>query len=350
MHDRYHRQVLLAGFGEGGQRRLAESHAVIVGCGALGCSSADMLARAGVGRLTLIDRDVVEPTNLQRQVLFDERHARAGDPKAVAAAGRLAEINSGVRTDAVVADLTASNAERLILGESRPGVIVDGTDNFETRFLINDVAVRHGLAYAYAGAVGTRAATMTVLPGETPCLRCVFNGPPPAGSEPTCESVGVLGAVIAAVTGVQVTEALKVLLGRGDLVRRSLVEFDVWRNTRREIDVSGLRGPACPCCVGGRFEFLERVGTEPASLCGRDAVQVTPGGAGRVDLGALAGRLGAYGGFTVTRYLVRGSLESERTPAGGAVGLTVFADGRAIIQGVDDPGRARGIYARYVGS
>lgn len=350
MTGRYHRQMLLDDIGEAGQQRLGEAHAAVIGCGALGCAAADLLARAGVGRLTIIDRDLVEETNLQRQVLFDQHDADHQTPKAVAAAERIGEINPHVRTEPVIADFEAGVAERVLLGGplGPPGVIIDGTDNFETRFLINDLAVKHGLAYVYAGAVSTHATTMTVLPGETPCLRCVMPTPPPPGSQPTCDTVGVLGPVIAMVSGVQAAEAMKVLLGRGDLVRRTLLEFDPWRNTRREICLA--RDPACPCCGAGRFEFLDAPPAGPTALCGQAAVQINPTPGARIDLGALVDRLCAHGSFETTRYLLRGELRGEAGESGEPVGLTVFADGRAIVRGVTDPARARTIYARYIGS
>ncbi len=350
MLGRYHRQMLLDDIGEAGQQRLGGAHAAIVGCGALGCAAADLLARAGVGRLTIIDRDLVEETNLQRQVLFDQHDADNQTPKAAAACGRIGEINPLVRTEPVVADFEAGVAERVLfegpLGP--PGVVVDGTDNFETRFLINDLAVKHGLAYVYAGAVSTHAMSMTVLPGETPCLRCLFSGVPPAGSQPTCDTVGVLGPVIAMVAGVQAAEAMKVLLGRRDLVRRTLLEFDPWRGTRREIALE--RDPACPCCGAGRFDFLDAPPAGPTALCGQAAVQVNPTPGSRIDLRAMADRLGAHGSFETTPYLLRGTLRGETGESGEPVGLTLFADGRAIVRGVTDPARARTIYARYIGS
>ena len=350
MPDRYHRQRLLDDIGDAGQQRLSEAHAAIVGCGALGCGAADLLARAGVGRLTIIDRDLVEETNLQRQVLFDQHDADTHAPKAAAACERIGQINPLVRTEPVIADFEAGVAERVLLEGplGPPGVIIDGTDNFETRLLINDLAVKHGLPYVYAGAVSTHATTMTVLPGETPCLRCVMPAPPPPGSQPTCDTAGVLGPVIAMIAGVQAAEAMKVLLDRRDLVRRTLLEFDPWRGTWREIGLE--RDPACPCCGSGRFGFLDAPPAGPTPLCGQAAVQINPTPGSRIDLRALADRLRAHGSFETTRYLLRGELPGEADGSGEPVRLTVFADGRAIVGGVTDPARARTIYARYVGS
>lgn len=350
MVDRHHRQRLVAGFGEAGQARLGASHAVIVGCGALGCVVADLLARAGAGRLTLVDRDVVEWSNLQRQTLFDEGDAREGAPKAHAAAARIGEIDAGVRTHAEASDFTGVNAERIALEGplGRADVLVDGTDNFETRFLINDLAVRHGIPYVHGGVVGTRGTALTVLPGVSACLRCLFEGPPPAGTQAGCDTAGVLGAMVGVIASIQALEAMKILAGRVDLVRRTLIEIDGWNNTRREVDLSGALDPGCPCCGLGRFGWLDRP-TGPVVLCGRGAVQVSASGEGRVDLEALAARLRAHGSFGATRFLVRGELAGEMGEGGGSVVLSVFPDGRAIVQGVTDPARARSIYAKYVG-
>lgn len=319
--------------------------AVVVGCGALGCASADLLARAGVGRLILIDRDVVEPTNLQRQSLFDERDASEGLPKAEAARRRLAAVNSGIVIRAHVADLHAANAEDLLDGA---GVIVDGTDNFGTRYLLGDVSVKRGVAYCYGGVVGTRGLQATFVPGRTGCLRCVFEAPPPAGSTPTCDTAGVLAPVVQIVAACQAADALKVLLGRLDLLSGTMLDMDLWANQRRRIDVGGPR-PGCPCCAERRFEFLagERGGLA-TSLCGRHAVQVRPPEGARLDLPGLARRLAPHGAFTTTMFLVRGVLRGERGED-GPLGLTVFSDGRALVHGTDRPEVARGVYARYVG-
>lgn len=352
--DRYHRQRLLTGIGDEGQERLSGAHAVIVGCGALGCTAADLLARAGVGTLTIIDRDLVELTNLQRQVLFDERHTGAHTPKAVAAVERLTEINSGVRAHAIVADFSARNAESILLEHGLPGIILDGTDNFETRFLLNDLSVRHGIPYAYAGAVGTRAMSAMFLPGVagSPCLRCVFDGPPPAGSQPTCDTAGVLGPLIAVIAGVQSAEAIKVLIGAHDRVRPTLFEIDAWASTTRETALAPLADPGCPCCVGRVFEYLEDDRADPVAICGANALQVSPTGRdpSQLDLEAIADRLTRHGSFSATRFFVRGSLDNEPGARGEPIGLTIFRDGRAMIRGITDPARARSIYAKYIGA
>lgn len=352
--NRYHRQMLLPGIGEDGQRRLLASHAAIVGCGALGTVAAEALARAGVGRLTLIDRDIVEWTNLQRQTLFDEVDAREGTPKAVAAAARLARINSDLRIEPHVADFNSENAERLLQFDERsgrsavrPGVLIDGTDNFETRYLLNDVAVKRGVPYVYGGAVGTRGMQMTVLPGISACMRCVFPQAPAPGSMPTCDTAGVLAGATGIVANVQATEAIKILIGRSDLIAPTLLEFDLWSNHRRRLDLSGARDPACPCCGLRKFEHLETIAAGTVTLCGSQSVQVLPAGgsaSAAIGLDVLEERLRPHGETARTPHLLRARLRSE-----GAE-LTVFRDGRAIVKGTSDPTRARALYARFIGA
>ncbi len=362
--------MLLEGVGEEGQRRLLAGHAVLVGCGALGCVISDHLARAGVGMITIVDRDTVELTNLQRQTLYDERDAAEGLPKAEAARRRLMQINSGITIHAIVADLNPENAEAILLSPARPltcspahpltpsplhpltpSVLLDGTDNFETRYLLNDVAIRHNIPFIYGGAVGTRGMQMTVIPARTPCLRCVFPDPPAPGTAATCDTAGVLAPAAAIVAGCQVTDAIKLLLGRADLVPPTLLEFDLWTTIRRRIDLSSHpRGGDCPCCGRRNFEYLEgRRAQSAVTLCGRGATQISPGSRSSVDLRALSGRLAPHGTFSFTDYLLRGDLARERTDRGDPISLTVFPDGRAIIRGADAD-RARSIYARYVGA
>lgn len=347
--SRYHRQVILPGIGVEGQRRLAAAHAAIVGCGALGCAIADTLARAGVGRLTLIDRDLVEITNLQRQTLFDEKDAAGLTPKAEAARARLDAVNSAIEVRAVVADLTGANAERLLFDAgAKPGVLLDGTDNFETRYLLNDLAVKHGIAYCYGGVVGTTGMQFTVLPGspDRPCLRCLFPESPAPGSAPTCDTAGVLGPAVAVVAACQSADAIKILTGHSELVAPSLLSFDLWSNERRRLGLAGTRRGDCPACGLGRFEFLDgERGGGTAALCGQDAVQVSPSASTPVDLERLADRLGAVATVTRTPFLLR-----ARVPEQGGVDLTVFRDGRAIIKGVRGADQARAVYARWVGA
>src|SRR4051794_25581351 len=276
--ERYSRQILFAGIGERGQEALLGSHAVVVGCGALGSSHAGALARAGVGTITIIDRDYVEPSNLHRQWLFEESDAAESLPKAVAAARRLASINSSVAVRAKVVDLTPSNAEEL-LGDA--GVIVDGTDNFDARFLLNDFAVSRGVPWIYGAAVGSYGIAMPVVPGVTACLRCVSPAPP-SGSQPTCETAGVLNVIVSAVASVQVADALKILVGETPKTR--ITTIDLWNGGIRQIDAPP-RDPECPCCGLREFPYLDESSRGPVTLCGRNAVQVE----GRpVDLSQLA--------------------------------------------------------------
>jgi molybdopterin-synthase adenylyltransferase len=336
--ERYSRQILFEGIGAGGQRRLAASRALVVGCGALGSAQIEMLARAGVRRLRIVDRDFVEESNLQRQTMFTERDARERTPKAVAAARRVAEINSATAVEAEVADVNQSNVERLAGGCD---VVLDGTDNFATRFLVNDACVKLGVPWVYGAAVGSYGVTLTIRPHKGPCLRCVFSEVPAAGSAPTCDTAGVIMPIISIVAAVQVAEALKLLTGHVESLHGGLMQFDVWRNEWRRISAGG-RAPDCPACALGRFESLEAEAGDVATvLCGRDAVQVSPRTAAALDLEALAARLSAAGEVKSNEYLVR-------LRAGGYE-LTVFRDARAIVRGTDDAAVARSVYARYVG-
>ncbi len=374
MHPhRYHRQMLLPSIGENGQARLASSHALIVGCGALGCAIADELARAGVGTLTIVDRDLVEITNLQRQVLYDERDVAAGIPKAEAAKARLQQINSTITIHAHVDDFNHHNAERYAAGID---IILDGLDNFETRYLLNDLAVSRGIPYIYGGAVGVTGVSMSVLPDDamrqvestskvkwrneqsTPCLRCVFPEAPPPGSTPTCDTAGVLGPIVMLVAAHQASQAIKLLTGNIDALDRSLLSIDAWDNDIRRFDVREARNSQCPCCGsegGGRFEYLHGdAGQLAASLCGRDAVQVSASALSSksiaLDLAAFAQRLAPHGRFTHNRFLLRGEFAHERDDQGNPVELTLFPNGRAIIKGVSGPEHARAVYAKYVGA
>lgn len=362
---RYQRQMLLDGWGPGAQRRLAASHAAILGVGAIGCTLADLLARAGVGRVTLIDRDVVELTNLQRQVLFDERDVAEHMPKAEAAKRRLGAINSAVDVEAVVADFTHHNAQAVLLRGRHgvPDVLLDGTDNFEARLLLNDVAVAHALPYVYCGVVGWRGMLMTIAPegsraavalgAPTACLRCLIPELPPPGTQPTCDTVGVFGPVVGMTVARQAGAAIGVLLAEaerpGPLLQTGLMEIEGRSGRVREITVS--RGVDCACCVQRRFDALAgRLGGASAELCGQGAVQVGAGGGG-IDLAALAARLAPHGRFVTNRFLLRGEFAREGSRATGEpLGITVFADGRAIVRGTTDLAEARGLHARYIGA
>ena len=354
--------MLLADIGEEGQRRLAQSHAMLVGCGALGCVCADLLARAGVGRLTIIERDIVELSNLQRQTLFDERHAKAALPKAEAAKQRLEEINSDVHVDAVIASFSHENAERLAGLDSTtppgatgvspvPDVLIDATDNFETRLLLNDLAVKHNRALCYAGVLGTLATQATFLAGGRPCLRCLMPTAPSPGTMATCDTAGVFSPAVAIVAACQASDAIKILLGREDRVSRTLLSFDLWTNERRRIDLSSLASETCVCCAILRFEYLAGEGAPIIErLCGQNATQVRPSGTARLDMPALADRLKRVGQVTANKFLIRCTLLHERGDAGEPVEITVFADGRALVKGLMEHAAAKSIYARYIGA
>ena len=345
--DRYHRQRLLPELGDEGQSTLGAAHAVVLGLGALGSTVADQLARAGVGRLTLIDRDVVELTNLQRQSLYVEADAAVRTPKAIAAAERLGRVNSAIAVEARVSDLSPDDAGTLLgLDHEPPDILLDCTDNFETRYLMNDVSVRHALPLVYAGVVGVSGRTMLVAPGSA-CLRCVFPDPPAPGTQPTCDSAGVLGPAAAMIASRQAALAIRSLLGdRG--ADAQLWTLDAWSGRARSIGVA--RDPQCPCCGRRSFEFLESGGQRVTSLCGVDAVQIRPASAGDIDLGELATRLAPHGEFSANPYVMRGLLEQEQGEDGQTVEVTVFRDGRAIISGTGEESRARALYARYIGA
>lgn len=339
MNERYSRQILFSGIGEDGQRQLLQSRALIVGCGALGSAQAESLARAGVGKLRIVDRDFVEASNLQRQTMFTEHDAAERIPKAVAAASHIREINSEIEVEPEIADVNYSNIERFVSGCA---VVLDGTDNFATRYLINDACVKHEINWIYGAAVGSYGVTMTVRPHQTPCLRCVFEAAPPAGSAPTCDTAGVIMPIISVVAAVQVTEALKLLTGQTESLHRSLMQFDVWRNEWRKIN-PGPPSPHCPTCGLGRYESLEvAAGDFAAVLCGRDAVQVSPAQATRLNFNELAERLRVTGEVKFNDYLLR-----FRT---GEFELTVFQDARSIIRGTSEIAMARSLYAKYIGN
>jgi molybdopterin-synthase adenylyltransferase len=331
--ERYSRQILFRGIGKAGQQRLLDARIVVVGCGALGSFQAGALARAGVGRLRIIDRDYVELSNLQRQWLFDQCDVEQGLPKSVAAARRLAAINSDIRIEPVVADLVPGNADDL-LGES--DLILDGTDNFETRYLINDCAVSSARPWVYGAAVGSYGICMAVIPGKTACLRCVYPDPPP-GAQPTCETAGVLGSVTALIASLQVSEAIKILCGAEP--SRKITTVDVWTGDIRQIAQPGPE-PQCPACGLRQFPYLNGERRAPVSLCGRNAVQIHER-ARPLDLHELAERLAPLGLVRANEFALR-----FETPP---YLLTIFPDGRAIVKGTTDVGVARSLYARYIG-
>jgi adenylyltransferase/sulfurtransferase len=345
MDERYSRQVLFAPLGEAGQAKLAAARAAIVGCGALGTAQADLLARAGVGHLRLIDRDYVEPSNLQRQTLFDEEDARQGLPKAIAAQRRLRAVNSGIEIEAAVADVEPGNIEKLLAAGGQVELMLDGTDNLETRYLLNDFAVARGLPWIYGAAVGARGMTFTVLPGETACLECIFPAAGDGGGEAmeTCDTAGVLGWTVSWVAALQVAEAVKLLAGDRAALRGSLLSADLWRNEFREL-ARPARDGACRCCARRDFVHLRGEGRAAVTLCGRNAVQIhehrRP-----LDLAALAVRLRPHGVVRDNAFALR---FVPTAPAG--MEMMIFPDGRSLIKGTTEPGVARSLYARYVGS
>jgi len=338
--DRYLRQMRFGPLGEEGQRRLCAGRALVCGCGALGSVIANTLVRAGVGHVRIVDRDFVETSNLQRQVLFDEQDAAAGLPKAVAAAARLKTVNSQVEIEPIVAHVDRGNIAALAEGVD---VIVDGTDNFETRFLINDLAVDRGISWVYGGCLGAEGQTMTILPGETACLRCLMQDCPPPGSTPTCDTAGILGPIVGVIASIEALEAIKILSGHREAVSRSLLVFDLWRAELRSLDLSQLRQQVdCPACKGRRFDWLAgQAASQSAVLCGRNAVQLTPAQRKPIDLPALAAKLQGMGALACNAYLLRLKVEGYE--------LTVFPDGRAIVGGTDNVAVAQTVFARFVG-
>ena len=338
MNQRYSRQILFQEIGKSGQEKLQNSRVLLVGCGALGASHAEILARAGVGFLRIVDRDFVEFSNLQRQTLFSERDAKERIPKAIAAKNRIAEINSEIEVEAIVADVNNSNIESFVEGVD---LILDGTDNFQIRYLINDACVKHSKTWIYGAAVSSYGTTMTILPNETPCLRCIFEEMPPAGSAPTCDTAGVIQPIITSISAIQTTEALKILTGNFDNLHKSLIQIDVWQNDWRKIKL-GKPNADCKTCGKRNFEFLEAENMDFfTTLCGRDAVQIQPQNAAEIDLPKLAEKLKNTGEIKLNEYLLRLRVEDYE--------LTVFKDARAIIRGTDDISTARSVYAKYIG-
>ena len=338
MDDRYSRQILFSGIGEDGQRRLTAARVLIVGCGALGSAHAESLARAGIGHLRIVDRDFVEPSNLQRQTMFTENDAEKRLPKAIAAANHLRQINSEIEIEPHVTDVNYSNVEQLL---DDCDVVIDGTDNFATRYLVNDACVKHNTTWIYGAAVGSYGVTMTIRPHQTACLRCLFEEGPPAASAPTCDTSGVIMPIINVVSAVQVTETLKLITGRLEELHRSLMQFDVWRNEWRRIGTGTPRAD-CPTCGLALYETLSHAAEGAAVLCGRDAVQISPPQPTRINFSSLAERLRRLGEVKFNEYLLRFKT--------GEFELTVFQDARSIIRGTDEIATARSLYARYIGN
>lgn len=335
---RYSRQILFSPIGEAGQARLSRSRVAIVGLGALGTALANHMVRSGVGTVRLIDRDFVEESNLQRQMLYDETDAKEGLPKAVAAERKLRTINSAVRLEAHITDVTWQNAEELLAGVD---LILDGTDNFDIRYLINDVSIKRGIPWIYGGVVGSRGMTFTIRPGETPCLRCIFPEAPGPGSAETCDTAGIISPIVQMVTAHQAAEALKLLVGDTEALDRRLHHYDLWPFHHVALKVS--KNEKCPACVHRRYDYLDPENKEPraVSLCGRKTIQITPAQPADLDLKRLARKLSPVGEVECTPFLLRFTVEEHR--------LVIFPDGRILVQGTEDPAVARSLVAKYVG-
>jgi molybdopterin/thiamine biosynthesis adenylyltransferase len=338
LQEKYSRQMIFAGIGAEGQERLLASRAAIVGCGAIGAAAANLLVRAGVGRLRIIDRDFVEPSNLQRQTLFDESDALHSLPKAVAAERRLRSINSSVAVEGVVADLSPRNAQELLSGVD---LLLDGTDNFETRFLLNDFAVQSGLPWIYAAAVASYGLTMTIRPGVTPCLACLLEtGNHGQGLEETCDTIGVLGPIVNLIASLEAAEALKLLSGHPEALHGRLLSCDVWTGRMQSIRVARI--PDCRACATRDFTYLHGEAQPHITMCGRDSVQIHERSR-TMDLRALGMRLTPIvADVRQNDFLLRFRVAPYE--------MTVFADGRAILKGTNDPAVARSFYARYIGA
>jgi len=337
--QRYSRQVLFSGLGEEGQARLIKSRVVVVGCGALGALQTSFLVRAGVGTLRVIDRDFVEESNLQRQVLYDEQDVRDVLPKAAAAEKKLRAVNSLVNVEGIVDEVNASTVDRLLGGFD---LIMDASDNFDVRFLINEYAVKNNVPWVYGACVGSYGLTFPVIPGESACLRCVFESAPPPGVSPSCDTAGVIGPVVGAVVSIQVAEAMKILSGARDRVRKKITTIDLWENRYDAIDLPKPFAD-CACCGRREYPYMEgSLGAEAASLCGRNSVQIRPKSQAKIDFDDLAARLAPLGAIERNRFLLRADIDGYQ--------ITVFSDGRAIIQGTYDEAIAKSLYARYIGN
>jgi molybdopterin-synthase adenylyltransferase len=335
--DRYSRQTLFSPIGKDGQKQLGDSSVAIIGCGALGTVIANNLCRAGIGSLVIADRDYIELNNLQRQILFYEEDITRRLPKAIAAAEKLQRVNSTTKIEALVEDINVDSIESLV---QNVNLVLDATDNFETRYLLNDACVKYGRPWIYSAVIASYGVTMNIIPGDTPCLRCIFPEIPLPGTTPTCDTAGVLNGIVGAIASVASTEALKLLL-QSDKVSRDMFWMDVWENTSERIELP--RQPNCPTCGLHQYEFLDSLnGTSSASLCGRNAVQVRSGRKyDKINLSDLAERLRPVGQVSFNEFLLRFIVDEYE--------LTIFPDARAIIKGTDDEQVALSVYSRYIG-
>jgi molybdopterin/thiamine biosynthesis adenylyltransferase len=335
--DRYSRQIIFPGIGRAGQAKLAKSTVVIIGCGALGTVAAACLARAGVGRLRIVDRDFIEYHNLQRQILFDEDDVKNQIPKAIAAERHLRRANSAIEVEGVVADVNYRNIERITAGAD---VILDGVDNLETRYLINDVSLRHGVPWVYGAAVSSDGMTMNIIPGRTPCIRCLFPVMPAYGRAATCDTAGVVSSAPFTIGALQSVEAIKILIGAED-VNKDMITIDVWTGAFQRLRIGDSPSPDCPACQG-KYEFLEaQFGARTTSLCGQNAVQVVVPADMELSFEELAGRFQEIGQVSYNEFMLRLAVDGYE--------MVLFPDGRAIVKGTSDESLAKGLYAKYVG-
>lgn len=337
--ERYSRQVNFAGLGEKGQHLLAKGRVLILGCGGLGSTAATLLARAGLGYLKLVDRDYMELSNLQRQILYDEHDVKEGLPKVIAAQRKIYEINSMVNVETVIADVNRLNIEELI---ENVDVVVDASDNFETRFLLNDACVKHNLPWIYGASIESYGMTMNIIPRKTPCLRCIMEQIPQPGAAPTCETVGVLGPIVTIIASIQAAEAIKILTQKTDELNKNIISIDMWQNSYQVIDIASANaGKNCPVCNQRKFEYLEgRFGNVHTRIIGQNAVQILPFEKQSLDLPRLAIALSSLGSVKVNEYVIRFEIEDYE--------LSIFQDGRTIVNGTADTGIARNFYTKYV--
>jgi molybdopterin-synthase adenylyltransferase len=337
-HPRYSRQILFSGIGNEGQSRINKSCIAMVVCGALGAMQASLLVRAGVGTLRIIDRDFVEESNLQRQILFDEEDAQSVLPKAIAAKKKLHEANSLVKVEGIVEDVNPASIDRLLGGFD---LILDASDNFDVRFLINDFSVKNGIPWIYGACVGAYGLTFPIIPGESACLRCVFDSAPSVGMAHTCDTAGVIGPIVSVIAAMQAAEALKLLSGARDHVSRKIATVNMW-DTKYDLFNLPPRNPDCPCCARHEFPYLEgSLGADATSLCGRNSVQIRRREGTKINLDNLAQKLAPLGRVEQNRFLLRAVIDGYQ--------LTIFSDGRAIINGTYDLGLAKSLYSRYIG-
>ena len=339
--SRYHRQYLFHKIKEDGQKKISSSRVTVIGCGALGTVLVNTLARAGVGFLRIVDRDFIELNNLQRQVLFDEDDIKENLPKAIAAERKAKKINSQIKVEAIVSDVNFTNVENFIKDVD---LVIDGTDNFETRFLLNDACVKHNKPWIYGAVIGSHGLTMTIIPNETPCLRCVFESAPPPELTPTCDTAGVIAPASMVIASLEATEALKFLSGNKKDLNKTLFSIDVWTHEVKNFKLEGLREVTnCPTCKKRNFEFLTGdSAAKTTSLCGRNAVQVTRGDRVKLNFSELAARFNQDGKAEYNSFMLKATTSNGYE-------FTVFPDGRAIIKGTNDPAQAKTIYSKYIG-